>query len=58
MQALLPAMADLRITPLDRFATGDHVVDDMLVHMHFVGPCMDNAPLSISWLLALRLVHH
>ena len=44
MQARLPALADVRITPLDRFVTGDHVVDDMLVHMHRAGPGMNNAP--------------
>lgn len=56
--AMWPAMADVRITPLDRFATEHRVVDDMLVHMHLVGPGMDNAPLPIGSRVALRIVHH
>lgn len=56
--AMWPAMADVRITPLERFATEDRVVDDMLVHMHLVGSGMDNAPLPIGSRVALRIVHH
>jgi hypothetical protein len=53
-----PSMADVRIEPLDRFATEDRVVDDMIVHMRLVGPGMVNAPLPIGSNVALRVIHH
>jgi hypothetical protein len=56
--AMWPAMADVQIVPLDRFATEHRVVDDMLVNMRLVGPGMDNAPLPIGAHVALRIVHH
>lgn len=56
--AMWPAMADVRIEPLDRFATDDRVVDDMIVRMRLVGPGMTNAPLPIGSAVELRVVHH
>jgi ketosteroid isomerase-like protein len=56
--AMWPSMTDARLTPLDRFATADRVVDDMLVHMRLIGPGMVNAPVPIGSRVELRLVHH
>ncbi|TAJ60274.1 MAG: nuclear transport factor 2 family protein [Variovorax sp.] len=56
--AMWPSMAEVEITPLDRFATEHRVVDDMLVHLRLVGPGMVNAPVAIGSRVALRLVHH
>ncbi|WP_208508348.1 nuclear transport factor 2 family protein [Variovorax paradoxus] len=56
--AMWPSMAEVEITPLDRFATEHRVVDDMLVHLRLVGPGMVNAPVAIGARVALRLVHH
>lgn len=53
-----PAMADVELVPLDRFATDDRVVDDMLVRMRLVGDGMVNAPLPIGSSVDLRLIHH
>ncbi len=56
--AMWPAMAEVELEPLDRFATAHRVVDDMLVRMRLVGPGMVNAPLPIGTRVELRLVHH
>lgn len=56
--AMWPAMAEVELIPLDRFATEHRVVDDMLVRMRLVGPGMTNAPLPIGSKVELRLVHH
>jgi hypothetical protein len=56
--AMWPAMAEVELIPLDRFATEHRVVDDMLVRLRLVGPGMTNAPLPIGSLVELRLVHH
>lgn len=54
---MFQAIRDVELFPLDRFATEDRVVDDMLVHCALVGPGMDNAPVPIGSDIALRLVH-
>jgi ketosteroid isomerase-like protein len=56
--AMWPSMAEVELIPLDRFATEDRVVDDMLVRMRLVGPGMANAPLPIGSRVELRLIHH
>lgn len=56
--AMWPAMAEVELIPLDRFATEHRVVDDMLVRLRLVGPGMTNAPLPIGSAVELRLVHH
>jgi ketosteroid isomerase-like protein len=56
--AMWPAMADVELLPLERFATEDRVVDDMIVRMRLVGPGMVNAPLPVGSRVELRLVHH
>ncbi len=54
---MFAAMADIELHPLDRFATADRVVDDMLVRFRLVGPGMDNAPLPIGARCEVRLLH-
>ncbi|WP_372658207.1 nuclear transport factor 2 family protein [Hydrogenophaga sp.] len=56
--AMWPSMADVELTPLERFATEDRVVDDMLVRMRLVGPGMVNAPVPIGSRVEIRLIHH
>lgn len=56
--AMWPSMADVELVPLDRFATAERVVDDMIVRMRLVGPGMVNAPLPIGSRVELRLIHH
>lgn len=56
--AMWPSMADVELEPLERFATEDRVVDDMLVRMRLVGDGLENAPLPIGSSVELRLVHH
>ena len=56
--AMWPAMAEVELIPLDRFATEHRVVDDMLVRLRLVGPGMTNAPVPLGSAVELRLVHH
>ena len=56
--AMWPSMADVELEPLDRFATDDRVVDDLIVRMRLVGPGLVNAPMPIGSRVELRLVHH
>ena len=51
------ALEDIHLEPLDRFATADRVVDDMIVRFRLVGEGMDNAPVPIGSRVKLRLVH-
>lgn len=54
---MFQAIEDIELYPLDRFATEDRVVDDMLVHCTLTGPGMDGAPVAIGSKVALRLLH-
>ena len=56
--AMWPSMAEVELVPLERFATGERVVDDMLVRMRLVGPGMVNAPVPIGSRVEIRLIHH
>lgn len=56
--AMWPAMADVRLQPLDRFATAERVVDDMIVSMRLIGEGMTNAPVPVGSQVQLRLIHH
>ena len=51
------ALDDVSLEPLDRFASEDRVVDDMIVRFHLAREGMDNAPLPIGSDVALRLLH-
>jgi len=52
------SLAEVELQPLDRFATGDRVVDDMVVRLRLVGPGMVNAPVEVGSRVELRLIHH
>ncbi len=54
---MFAAMAEVEITPLDRFATMERVVDDCIVRFHLVAEGMANAPLPIGSRVELRLLH-
>jgi ketosteroid isomerase-like protein len=56
--AMWPSMADVEMIPLERFATEDRVVDDMLVRMRLVGPGLVNAPVPVGSRVEIRLIHH
>lgn len=51
------SMADVKITPLRRFATADRVVDDSIATFRLVGDGVPNAPLPVGSTVDLRLVH-
>ena len=45
------------ITPLERFATDDRVVDDCIVRFDLIGDGMVNAPCAVGSRVELRLLH-
>lgn len=51
------ALEDIELEPLDRFATQERVVDDMIVRFRLAGEGMDNAPVPVGSRVRLRLVH-
>lgn len=51
------SMADVRLEHLDRFATSDRVVDDMIARFRLVGGGMENIPAAVGDEVELRLVH-
>ena len=51
------ALEDVALHPLDRFATGNRVVDDMVVTFRLAREGMDNAPMPIGSQVSLRLLH-
>ena len=55
--AMFSSLAEIAIEPLDRFATEDRVVDDMIVRFRLVGEGMVNAPMPVGSRVALRLLH-
>ena len=56
-RAMFSSLAEIAIEPLDRFATEDRVVDDMIVRFRLVGEGMVNAPVPVGSRVALRLLH-
>lgn len=54
---MFSSVEDVELYPIDRFATEDRVVDDMMVHFTLVGDGMVGAPVRIGQPIALRLVH-
>ena len=56
--AMFGSMSEVALQPLERFATEDRVVDDMIVRFRLVGPGMVNAPVPVGARVELRLVHH
>lgn len=55
---MFDAMAEVEITPHDRFATDTRVVDDMTVRFRLTGDGMVNAPVAVGSRVELRLIHH
>ncbi|WP_338242361.1 nuclear transport factor 2 family protein [Aurantiacibacter hainanensis] len=51
------AIANLSLEPLDRFATENRVVDDMIVRFDLVGEGMEKCPIPAGNRVVLRLVH-
>jgi ketosteroid isomerase-like protein len=56
-QRMFASMADVRIEPLDRFATVDRVVDECRVFFRLIGDGMVNAPVPIGANVELHLLH-
>ncbi len=54
---MFASLAEVEITPLDRFATETRVVDDCVVRFRLVGDGMVNAPLPVGSRVELRLLH-
>lgn len=54
---MFASLAEVEITPLDRFATETRVVDDCIVRFRLVGDGMVNAPLPVGSRVELRLLH-
>ncbi|OYW80893.1 MAG: hypothetical protein B7Z26_05780 [Asticcacaulis sp. 32-58-5] len=51
------AMELISMTPLERFATFDRVVDDCLARFKLVREGFDNAPYPVGSIIELRLLH-
>ena len=51
------SMADVSLEPLQRFATEDRVVDDMIARFRCTGDGLENAPISEGDRVELRLLH-
>ena len=54
---MFASMVEIELEPLDRFATRERVVDDMMVRFRLVGDGMVNAPVAPGTRVELRLVH-
>lgn len=56
-KATFGSMENVQLEPLDRFATVDRVVDDMIARFRLVGDGLVNVPVPIGSDVVLRLVH-
>ncbi|WP_337189681.1 nuclear transport factor 2 family protein [Aurantiacibacter rhizosphaerae] len=54
---MFAAIENVEMETLDRFATQDRVVDDMIVRFNMVREGMDNCPIPVGNKVILRLVH-
>ncbi|WP_206933143.1 nuclear transport factor 2 family protein [Roseococcus thiosulfatophilus] len=54
---MLASMAEVEITPLDRFATEERVVDECLVRFRITGDGLAGAPYGRGDRVELRLLH-
>lgn len=54
---MFASITNLSLEPLDRFATEERVVDDMIVRFDLVGEGMVNCPIAPGNKVELRLVH-
>ena len=51
------SMSEVELHPIDRFATKDRVVDDMIVRFKLIGDGLTNSNIPIGSDVELRLVH-
>lgn len=56
-QRMFASMAEVQITPIDRFATHERVVDECLVQLRITGDGLVNAPYPVGSRVELRLLH-
>lgn len=54
---MFASMAEVEITPLERFATEERVVDDCRVRFRITGAGLTNAPFPVGALVEVRLLH-
>ena len=54
---MFASIENVEMFPIERFATDERVVDDILVHFTLVGDGMVGAPVRTGRPVALRLVH-
>ncbi|MBS7788878.1 nuclear transport factor 2 family protein [Roseococcus sp. SDR] len=54
---MFASMAEIELTPGERFATEDRVVDDCHVRFRITGDGLTNAPYGIGTRVELRLLH-
>ena len=54
---MFAAMAEVEITPIERFATADRVVDECLVRFRLTGDGVANAPCPVGSRVEMRLLH-
>ena len=56
-RATFSSMSEVELHPIERFATEDRVVDDMLVRFKLIGDGLKNSDIPIGSHVELRLVH-
>ncbi|HEY8558854.1 MAG TPA: nuclear transport factor 2 family protein [Pyrinomonadaceae bacterium] len=56
-EKLFSSMRDVELVPLDRFATEERVVDDMLVRFTYAADGVPHAPVRPGARVEMRLVH-
>lgn len=56
-EKMFASFSDVEITPLERFATLDRVVDDCIVRFRLSGDGVVNAPVPVGTKVEMRLLH-
>jgi len=56
-RATFSAMSNVELQPIERFATEDRVVDDMIVRFKLIAEGLKNSDIPIGSDVELRLVH-
>jgi ketosteroid isomerase-like protein len=56
-EAMFASMAEVEITPIERFATPVRVVDDCIVRFRLTGDGVANAPVAVGTRVEMRLLH-
>jgi len=55
--AMFASMGRVEIEPLERFATAERAVDDMIVRFRLIGSGFSNAPFPVGSRVEVRLLH-